>query len=216
MAKKKSEGASVNLDSFLDIMTCLVGVLVLIIILTGIDASQIKVLINTPMEYESDKRPVFIECRNNQLFLIPLEEINKVADDKLREIAGKKHISTKEIYRLASETKSAKTDHYWVDLTYSLIGQTVLNPIDGQPGYDLAKQYKEKGEETSSDWFGSIIAKFNKEDQMLSFIVRDDSFKVFKIARALAWMERIDVSYELLPSGEQIKFGIFGDQPKPM
>ncbi len=69
---KKSRGDAVNLDSFLDIMTCLVGVLVLIIILTGVDASQIKMLVPTPMRTETDKRPVFVECRHNQLFPIPV------------------------------------------------------------------------------------------------------------------------------------------------
>ena len=47
--KKKAEEASISMDSFLDILTCLVGVLMLIIILTSIDASQTKVLIPTPM-----------------------------------------------------------------------------------------------------------------------------------------------------------------------
>ena len=82
-------------------------------------------------------------------------------------------------------------------------------------GYPLADNYAAKKEETSEDWYGNIIANFNKEDQMLAFIVRDDSFRVFKIARALAWMERIDVSYELLPQTEQIRFGIFGERPTP-
>ena len=36
----KSKGPSINLDSFLDILTCLQGVLILVIISTGIDAAQ--------------------------------------------------------------------------------------------------------------------------------------------------------------------------------
>jgi hypothetical protein len=43
----------INLDSFLDILTCLQGVLILVIISTGIDAAQTKVLIPTPIERRS-------------------------------------------------------------------------------------------------------------------------------------------------------------------
>ncbi|MEM7395265.1 MAG: hypothetical protein AAF492_23270, partial [Verrucomicrobiota bacterium] len=169
------------------------------------------------MEYDSDKRPLFIECRNNELFLIPLEELNTIADSTLNKIAAKEHINTKDIYRIAAETSDAKSDHYVVDLTYRLIGQTVIDPIPDVAGYPLAAKYGPGGDgEPEDGWYMKIISEFNKDDQMLSFIVRDDSFRVFKIARALAWMERIDVSYELLPNGEQIKFGIFGEQPRPL
>lgn len=61
--KKKKTGDAVNLDSFLDILSCLVGVLILIIILTSIDASQTKILIPTPMAQKTDKKMLFIECR---------------------------------------------------------------------------------------------------------------------------------------------------------
>ena len=45
---------------------------------------------------------------------------------------------------------------------------------------------------------------------MLSFVVRDDSFEVFKYARALAGIHNIDVSYELLDASQPIKFGLGG------
>ena len=60
---KKKRGQAVVLDSFLDLMTCMLGVLMLIILLTGVDAAQIKVLIPTPIAHSTDKKPVFVECR---------------------------------------------------------------------------------------------------------------------------------------------------------
>jgi biopolymer transport protein ExbD len=86
---RRKRGTSVNLDSFLDLMTCMLGILILMILLTGIDASQIKVLIPTPMEQESDKRPLFIECRNNELFLISIEDISRQANEAIRALAEK-------------------------------------------------------------------------------------------------------------------------------
>ncbi|MEM7396411.1 MAG: hypothetical protein AAF492_29095, partial [Verrucomicrobiota bacterium] len=216
MAKRTSAGNEVNLDSFLDIMTCLVGVLVLIIILTGIDAAQIKVLINTPMSYHTDKRQLFIECRNNQLFVIPIDELNQIADERLNDIARDDTLSHKEVYRRALAVSDAGNEQYNLDLVYSLVGQMVLNPVESSVGYPLADKYVIGGAgEPEDGWYNQLLDKFNRDDEMLSFLVRDDSFRVFKIARALAWMERIDVAYQLLDGTEQIRFGINGERVTP-
>ena len=92
----------------------------------------------------------------------------------------------------------------------------MLDPIEGTDGYPLASKYgrdkngKYKPGEPSDGWYRNILNNFDKVDHMLSFIVRDDSFRVFKIARALAWIDRIDVGYELLAEDEQIQFGAGG------
>lgn len=204
---KKNRGASITLDSFLDIMTCLVGVLVLIIILTGVDASQIRVLIPTPMMHETDKRPIFIEARNNQLFRLPVSELRQEAASALERIAREAGGDTEKMLTLMQEL-SPRTDNYEVDMTYSLTGQLAISPLKGPTGYEL----KDFEKETASDWFGSIVDQMDKEEEMLTFLVRDDSFQVFKIARALAWLEEVEVSYALLSVNQPIKFGLLGER----
>ena len=210
MAKKGSGDTEINLDSFLDIMTCLVGVLVLIIILTGVDASQIKVLIPTPMEYSSDKRPHFLECRNNQLFMIPLADIRTKADNTLKSIAEEAAGDPEKLLSTLSQT-TVKIEHYEVDLTYLLLGQLAIVPIPDSSGYPL-EDYRSEG---PNDWFGRVLSTLNKEEEMLTFLVRDDSFRVFKIARALAWIDNVEVTYELLGVDEPIKFGLMGERSRP-
>lgn len=209
MARAK-KGTSVNLDSFLDIMTCLVGVLVLIIILTGLDAMQIRVLIPTPMEYESDKRPVFIEARNNQLFRIPIEELQQSADQALREISRDSAGDLERMLRLMHEVRSGN-EHYQIDLSFFTVGQFALRPVEDAEGYLLEHWDRE----SSRDWYGSILAGINRDDEMITFLVRDDSFDVFKRARHLAWHQEVDVSYELLDVHEAIKFGLLGQRSRP-
>ena len=46
----------------------------------------------------------------------------------------------------------------------------------------------------------------------LAFLVRDDSYTVFKRARALAWNQKAEVSYELLDTQAPIKFGLGGSR----
>jgi len=208
MAKQK--GASVNLDSFLDIMTCLVGVLVLIIILTGLDASQIRMLIPTPMQYESDKQPIFIEARGNQLYRIPLQELQQLADDGIRDLGARAEGSMERLMRLLQEIELG-TDGYIIDLSYFMVGQFAVRPQEGIPGYELVDWERE----TVRDWFGAILNGMNPEEQMIAFLVRDDSFDVFKRARHLAWTQNADVSYELLDADEPIRIGMMGQALRP-
>jgi len=206
--RKKGDSGGINLDSFLDIMTCLVGILVLIIILTGVDASQIKVLVPTPMQNSDlSARPIFIEARNNELFRVPLDELRELSNNALKEIAQKSKGSQINMLSMINKAK-VENDIYSVDLTYALMGQIAIRPIQSSKGYKL-EDYTAEG---NTDWFGSILANMDMEQEMITFLVRDDSFEVFKYARALAWLQKVQVSYELLAVDEPIKFGLLGSR----
>jgi len=202
---KRERGSSVNLDSFLDIMTCMLGILVLMILLTGIDASQIKVLVPTPMEQPTDKRPIFIECRSNELFRISMDDITKRVYDELAALSEKAQ-GNQEVFAQLLEQAVVQTDAYEVDVTFALIGQFALRPLPGVQGYRLESVARE----TNRDWFGQILNEVNTDEEIITFLVRDDSYPVFKKARALAWLRNVDVSCELLDTTEPIKFGLGG------
>ncbi|HRZ13737.1 MAG TPA: hypothetical protein P5567_14940 [Kiritimatiellia bacterium] len=204
---KRERGMSVNLDSFLDLMTCMLGVLILMILLTGIDASQIKVLVPTPMEQPTDKRPIFIECRNNELFLVPIEDITRMVYDEMGALAEKAKGDQAAFAQLL-ETATVKTESHEVDLAFALMSQFALTSLPGVSGYKLESVARE----TAQDWFGKILNGIKKDEEMITFLVRDDSFIVFKKARALAWLQNIQVSCELLDVTEPIKFGLGGQR----
>ena len=167
MAKQK-EDASIDLDSFLDIMTCLVGVLVLILILTGIDAGQIKVLIPTTLEHSTDKRQVYIECSNDELFLIPVKGLREVTTRTLDDIAIEANGDMEEMLRLLHRTPVGN-EEYNVDLSFALLGQFAVNMVEGTKGYRLESVERE----TAKDWFGRILTTLDTETDMLSFLVRE-------------------------------------------
>ncbi len=206
MAKKK-RGNAVNLDSFTDIMTCMLGILILMILLTGIDASQIKVLVPTPIAVEVDKRPIFVECRNNQLFLVPLEDLRELANTRLEELAQQSQGDNRAFIENLANAYVEK-DGYIADLSFSLIGQFALKPKSGFEGYVIENMSAETGEH----WFGKILLSLDPNEEMLVFLVRDDSFLMFKRARALAWTWNIDASCELLDVNDPLRFGLGGSQ----
>lgn len=204
---KRDRGYMLQLDSLTDISTCMLGCLMMIILLTGIDAMNVKMLIPTPMEHVSDRKPIFIECRNNELFRVPVAELRKLADDQLKAIADEaKGDSALMLQKLAAS--AAQTDAYKVDLTYALLGQFAIVPVATAKGYALVDATKEK----PTDWFGKILTSMNLEKEMLTFLVRDNSYDVFKRARALAWYQKAEVSYELLDVQAPIKFGLGGSR----
>lgn len=210
MGKKKGDSGSINLDSFLDIMTCLVGVLVLIIILTSIDASQTKVLVPTPMAHVTGKRRVFIECRDNKLYHIDLDEINNSVQKKFEEIDADAEGNASDILAKV-ENLDAETDSYIIDLSYALVGQVALAPKDDVEGQSLDNVNFQSIESlTIGGWLEELLRELEPESDIITFLVRDDSFDVFKKARALAWLLKIQCSYELMDVDDPIKFGLGG------
>ena len=203
---KRSREASVRLDSFLDIMTCLVGVLVLIILLTGIDAAQIQVLIPTPLGHAADLRQIIIECRNDMLYLVPLDDIRQHAVKALDEISEEAAGDMVKVMQLLAERR-VRVGDYEVDLAQAMSGHLILVPVPGEEGYAL----RSIETETAGKWFGRILARIDTKEEMLTFLVRDDSYTVFKRARALAWQKKIEVAYELLDARDVIRFGPGGE-----
>ena len=197
-----------DLSSFTDIMTCILGVLVLIILLTGIDASQITVLVATPKEMTSDdKSPVFFECRHNQLFQISVEELKKACDAKTEELKEQVKGDETEFLKQAAKTM-LELDGQKLDYTYALMGKYVLMPIPDAEGYPLTSQ----SAETPDKWYGSRLAKVDPKTQFICFLVRPDSYKVFQKARNLAWIKDINVACELQDEKNPIMIGPGGDR----
>jgi hypothetical protein len=203
-----AKGPELDLSSFTDILTCILGILILIILLTGIDASQIQVLVSTPKEHTGDdKSPVFFECRNQSLFHISLDGIKQAVDAKTEAIRENVQNNEAEFLKAASQTQM-EIEGQRLDYTYALMGRYVLFPIPEASGY----QFEKFLEETDEMWFGSRLAALDPQTQFICFFVRPDSFKVFQQARALAWLRGFDVSVELQEEKNPIMIGPGGDR----
>ena len=203
-----ASGPAMDLSSFTDLMTCILGVLVLIILLTGIDASQITVLVATPKEMQGDdKSPVFFECRKNQLFHISVEELKKACDAKTQELQERSGGDEAEFLKQAAQTM-LELDGQRLDYTYALMGKYVLMPIPDAEGYKFESQMNE----TADKWYGSRLANIDPTTQFVCFLVRPDSYKVFQRARNMAWIRNINVACELQDEKNPIMIGPGGER----
>jgi hypothetical protein len=138
-AMKRRRNIASALDPLMNVVACALGLLLLVVLLASVHASRLQVLVPTPMEHLTEKTPVFIECRNNELFKVPLAELRRLANDKLKAVAKESGGNSDEILRQLPQM-SVQTDMYRVDLTYALLGQFAIVPLPRAKGYSLERR----------------------------------------------------------------------------
>jgi len=200
MGKKKRD-TGISLDSFLDILTCLQGVLMLIIITTGIDAAQTKIIMATPIELTGGERPIFIEARNNMLFRVPVEDARRAVLERQAELLEKRRSNISMATMLEEVGKSdIDVGAYRIDFTRFLAGQIAMMPKEDAIGHT----FEVKDQDSEENWFAGVMRDMDRSNERIHFWVRDDSFDVFKRARFVAWTKDIKVSYSLISLSEPL------------
>lgn len=204
MGKKADATGAINLDSFLDVLTCLQGILMLVIIATGIDAAQTKVLIPTPIERQSNKQPVYLECRGNRIYPMDVPELARQARIQMMAISQQAAGDQMKLMQALGDLR-VTNEFYEVDLTYYLLGQLVINPkTDGTApkGYEL----EELSTFSSDNFMVHLLNDFDGDKRRIVLIVRDDSFQVFKVAQRLAFLKLVELNVEIYDAREVLRF----------
>lgn len=203
MPRKRATEGSVNLDSFLDILTCLQGILMLVIIATGIDAAQTKVLIPTPIERVSTKIPVYLECRGNRLYPLESAELAKKARAEMLRITQEAGGDNLKMLQLLGSLRVVD-DYYEVDMSYYMVGQLVIRPRKdpAAEGFEL----EERSTFASKNYMVDLLKNFPADTHRIVLIVRDDSFQVFKVAQRLAFLARVELGVEIFDAKEILRF----------
>lgn len=181
-------------DPLFSVAVCFVAVLVVVIVILGIDTSDKKIVLPTPIDVLSTKRAIYVECRGDELFLIPVEELSSRARKRLAEAGG-----------VVAAARPATNEHYTVDLRHyqSARGERIsVQPVPGSHGYVL----RDPAVEPTSGWFAQLLRRMNHQGEMIQFVVRDDSFRVFKNARTMAMYAGAEVAFELLTVEEPVSF----------
>ncbi|HAC63663.1 MAG TPA: hypothetical protein DCF68_09030 [Cyanothece sp. UBA12306] len=221
---RKNYAPSQNLDSFLDILTNTVGVLMFISLFITVVAVESSTIVQTPLVSKSNKKPHFFEVNGNRITYIDDDEID-------RQIG----ILTKSLPECSVPDIPETVDTYWyqyylnriqeydscrmkiVDSFKLFRGQTnyykvrfydlnalIYEPI--QP--EVGESYKQIGKSTSE--FTKILDKLNPKTDYLAFIVRPDSFAGFRQARKQAILAGYNVGWEPMKQDTPIVFGSNG------
>ena len=221
---RKLNSPSQNLDSFLDILTNTVGVLMFISLFITVVAVESSTIVTTPLVSNTEKKPRFFEVRNNKISYIDDEEVDRqiailtknLPECSVPEIPQNLDNYTYQLYlnriqeyekcrgqtiqsfrRFKGETKHYKVKFYDVD---ALIYEP-LTPETGESYQTIAQ--------TDSN-FNEILENFDPNTDYLAFLVRPDSFSAFRAARKQAWKAGYNVGWEPLKQETPIVFGSNG------
>jgi hypothetical protein len=227
MRKRKRRSISLptlNLDSFLDILTNIVGLLMFISLFITLFTIEAGKLVRTPLASKSDKTPIFFEIRNNRVIYIddakverelgylmqslpkcPLPDAVNLDDSYmykiyLNELKNYESCHQNAINRL--KNFQVETNFYRVRL-YDL-DSLVYEPLNQEVGDSIDQLSAE------SSQFETILQEINPQNHYLAFIVRPDSFSAFRIARAQAWKAGFEVGWEPHNTNIPIVFGTGG------
>lgn len=224
--RRKNAVPSQNLDSFLDILTNTVGVLMFISLFVTLIAVESDSIIQTPLASETKKTPRFFEIRDNKLTYIDDEKVgdeieqlignlpscNKPdfsVDDDLQ--GSQEYIRRMGNYRSCIQSRSGRlvnfkteTDYYNVKMINAATFSLLYEPIPTKEGEDKDQIVLE------NSVYNEVLAKLNPNQDYLAFIVRPDSFPAFRAARQQAWAQGFEVGWEPHKEELPITFGSGG------
>lgn len=227
MRKRRQRNLSLptqNLDSFLDILTNTVGVLMFISLFITLVTVQAGKVIQTPLVSKTNKKPHFFEIRKNRVIYIDDTEVDRQLGLVMQSLptcsrpnlpemtdAGVYQTYTQQLEqyeqcRLNSVERiqnfNVKTQSYNVRL-YDL-NALLYEPLNEQVGESI-----DEFTETDSE-FESVLAKLNPQIDYLAFIVRPDSFSAFRMVRQKALEKGFNVGWEPHNSENPVVFGSNG------
>lgn len=190
--------------SFCDIVTITTATLFFVLIVTVQEAVKIPIFRPTPRAAITDKQAVFFECRGNEVFDIDKDQLSAETAKMLSTISpGVRGGDLGEFLKVIQGQEIGNA-YYKVNPSYLLTGIMALEPRADVRGEDMDQI------ENASSKFQAALSQLDLKTQYVAFLVRDDSFNVFRKARELADRAGFNTGWELLGQDEPIKFGTTG------
>lgn len=198
-----------QLDSFLDIITNTIGILVVICCMAAINVNDITYIVRTPFVHKTEKIPIFFECRNNRCLPIDKESLHNEIDKRIKKLyKGDARLTGSKILSLM-EDEEIGDNYYRVDLPKLFLENIfVLIPKEEDIG-ETAKEIRK-----TDSVFAQIINNIDAEKYFVFVLVRPDSFEVYRELRKQSWNLGLEIGWEPLTPGKFVSFGTKGRKPK--
>ena len=205
-------GISTSLDSFLDIITNVLGLLILICALTIISTQDIQISLGTPImaDVDDDLERVCFECRDNRL--VPLD--SDYRSDEIKAVFSSGVSSSERKRKIAALNGSSSSNGFHqfevkireIDLGSQTLRmmEIVVTPVEEPVGDTLSQMRKPDSE------LNKRLSKMNPKKHWLYFVVRTDSFEAFRAARKYAKKQGFQVGWTPYKPKKPIVFSSSG------
>src|ERR1041384_4348254 len=204
MSRRKKKGEpEMLIVSFCDIVTITTAAMFFAMLITVQEAVKIPVFRPTPRAVPSNKQAIFFECRSNEVFYVDKEGLDSQVA-KLLSTVGQARGGDLQQFLKVVQGQEVGNAYYKVIPSYLLTAIVALEPRPDVHG-DVPDQVK-----SPNSKYQTALAQLDNKTQYVAFLVRDDSFSVFRSARKVADNLGFDIGWELLAPDEPIKFGAGG------
>jgi len=143
---------------------------------------------------------LYFECCNNQIFHVDYSALHSQSKKLRDEMEQRFKNKYKEMLK-ALEAVVITNEYYTVNTSRLPVHLTELSRILGVRGEDCLALHR------PASRFRSVLSKFVPKDASTVFLIRDDSFKVFRMARDVAESLGFQTGFELLARNEKLRFG---------
>ncbi len=221
---RDSKSPSQNLDSFLDILTNTVGVLMFTALFISLLTLETGTVIRTPLKTNTKKIGKYFEIRNNQVFYLSDDKIDqqiKSLFSQLPECIRPKipteiesfmydyYLQKTGEYKECQQKRYEKVQSFSMNTDYYNIRFVNGEALKYEPLPNIKGDDKKELKNPNSD-FQNVLNSLDSEINYVAFIVRDDSFSTFRVARKFAWDKGFDVGWEPFNKTSSLIFGSGG------
>src|SRR5436309_8073400 len=207
MPKRRKKGEpEMLIVSFCDIVTITTAAMFFAMLITVQEAVKIPVFKPTPRAKLTNKQPVFFECRGNEVFYLDKDGLDGQVAKLLSTLSPNVRGGDIRQFMKAIQGQEVGNEYYKVNPNYLLAALMALDPRPGAKGETPDDLPQPNGK------FQAILRQLDAKSQYVAFLVRDDSFDVFRRGRSVAFKSGFETGWELLGADEPIKFGQGGAQ----
>jgi hypothetical protein len=207
--RRRPEGELISLDSFLNICTIAVGALILVAVITVLGAGDVAVSSgpSTMVAPKSGATRVLFEAAGDKLYLVDEEGNGKRVLEAVREAPNMSPPSRDGLVDFLRGTDVGDENHR-VTAEPLLQGMSwVYERREGAKGEGAT----ELGRDGSP--YGEALAAMSS-DSFVYFVVHDDSFEIFRRARALAAARGVAVGWHPVEGNQAIRLAMNGSLGK--
>ncbi|MEL6495321.1 MAG: hypothetical protein AAFQ41_09390 [Cyanobacteria bacterium J06623_7] len=199
-ARPRNNQTSQNLDSFLDILTNTVGVLMFIslfatLIATG-SSPKTSVKIQTPLASPTDKESLWFEIQGNKVSHLNLRDVREKELELTANLPNCNRGSSDANYQSCLLSVLGRQSNFRANTDSYLV-----KAVDRGVSLVFEPQSEDIGETTTQmaavdSAYKQVLSSYSPGEDYLVFIVRPDSFEAFRAARKIAWDAGYEVGWE--------------------
>jgi hypothetical protein len=197
-----------GLDSFMDIVTNVIGSLFFVIIFVALSASGAKGKVVTPILSEGSTKGIIFVCRANTIFFPDVNSLTERAAEVWKECEAN---GITDFQLKVDKLRKAKIENdyyrYEPNVSFSIKGGQILYTVSD----DLIPVANAKGEnidavKTENSEFQKALERLDPAKEHIFLLVDTDSFEVFHTARREIIKRGLAVGWDPIEKNQKLQF----------